>query len=315
MLEGALRRSAVEPFVREHAAALAGLDLRSHDRGGGADPTGAVRAMIAERFGFEWTEFSRFGWDDPRYGLDREESVFRAKALLRPEDLDGRIVLDAGCGNGRYAHWATRYGGRVMAVDLGGAVDAAARNLGGERGVQVVEADIFDLPFAPDTFDVVFSIGVLMHTGDTRRAAACLVRTARPGGSVCLHVYGRGNRIYEAVDGVLRSRTTRLPPARMMRLAAGMYRLRRGLDRVGLGDQVGRFVRLDPHPACIFDWYAAPVASHHTYPQVEGWLRDLGVSVVATARRPVPSRSRVGGLVHALARRPETVTIRGVVSR
>jgi SAM-dependent methyltransferase len=264
---------------------------------------------IQRNFGFEWTEYARFGWDDPRYGIAGEQRVFHHKSLLAAEDLKGRLVLDAGCGNGRYTHWAASYGGRVIGVDVSDAVEAAATNTADLPNVQIVQADIFNLPFAADTFDVAFAIGTLMCTGDAPRAFASVRRTIKAGGALSIHVYGKGNVFYEGVDRLMRMWTTRMSVPALRRFTDRAYRLRGRLQALGVMGGVGKIVRLDSHPHCIFDWYAAPAASHHTYAEVKRWFAESGVAIVAShdeGPRPWPARAR-----QALIGGPTTVTVRG----
>lgn len=263
---------------------------------------------IRRNFGFEWTAYARFGWDDPDYTIERERPVFHLKSMFSPEDLAGTLVLDAGCGNGRYAYWAARCGARVIGLDLSDAARVAAANTREVPQIRIVQGDIFNPPFAAGTFDAVFSIGSLMCTGDAPRAFASLARVLKPGGQISVHVYGKGNVLYEAVNRVIRARTTRMSVEELQRFTARAYRARRWLQRLGLIQAVGKVVRLDSHPHCIFDWYAAPAATHHTYREVERWFREAGIEIVAT--REVAA-SRLARLRHALIGGPGTVTVRG----
>jgi hypothetical protein len=86
--------------------------------------------------------------------------------------------------------------------------------------------------------------------------------------------------------------------------------LRRFLDRFGLGDFVARFVRLDPHPHCIFDWYAAPIATHHTYQEVESWMTRMDFTIVAD-NKPLQA-SKWPRTVRAIAGGSQTVTVRAM---
>jgi SAM-dependent methyltransferase len=273
-----------------------------------------LKQHTIRNFGFEWIEYARFGWDDPVYNIQMEEAVFRRKSLLVPEELRGKLVLDGGCGNGRYTYWAAQHGARVIGVDLGDGVESASQNTVSLPEVQIVQADLFNLPFADQTFDAIFSIGVLMHTGDARRATQCLAGKLQPGGSLTVHLYGTGNLIYEGVDAWLRRRTTRLTIPELQAFTKRAFQLRRGLERVRLAGIVERFVRLDPHPHCIFDWYAAPIATHHTYSQVRQWYRDLGLRVVATNETRHPLKARVKQLTHPFLGRPKTITVKGVAA-
>lgn len=117
------------------------------------------------------------------------ERTLREKTGLAPADVAGRVVLDAGVGTGRFAEILRRWGACVVGVDLSLALEAAATNLAGTEGVQLAQADIFELPFAPGTFDLIVSIGVLHHTPDTRRAFEALVPLLKPGGTIAIWVY------------------------------------------------------------------------------------------------------------------------------
>src|SRR5208282_55925 len=78
----------------------------------------------ANSFGYQWQEFSR-----TQLLPDFAELNFCKKTGLRVEDLKGKLVLDVGCGMGRFAEVATRWGARVVGVDLSAAAEVAARNL------------------------------------------------------------------------------------------------------------------------------------------------------------------------------------------
>lgn len=109
------------------------------------------------------------------------------------ETTTGQHVLEIGVGAGTDHVQFARAGADLQGIDLT------------ERGVEIVRrrlaleelssdlrvADAEALPFSDDSFDVVYSWGVLHHTPDTRRAMAEAVRVTRPGGRVCIMVYSR----------------------------------------------------------------------------------------------------------------------------
>jgi SAM-dependent methyltransferase/uncharacterized protein YbaR (Trm112 family) len=308
MLGGALRPEGLRHAGPSHLALV--RDLGRSSSAPDEDALVRLKKKTMSSFGFEWTEYRRFGWDAPEYDLRREAGVFLRKSLLGPEDLRGRLTLDAGCGNGRYSYVASEHAGRVIGVDLSEAVDAAAENTDGSENVQIVQGDIFHPPFAPGTFDVIFSIGVLMHTGDAHLAVRSLRTLLAQDGSLTVHLYGKGNPIYELVDRLVRSWTTRRSLAEVARFTDRAYRLQRGLARLKLDRLVSRFVRLDPHPHCIFDWYSAPIATHHSYPEVRGWFEDLCLRVVAT-NEPRPAHG-LRAMARTVAGSADTVTVRGI---
>jgi len=287
-------------FVAEHRGRLQRLGIPVAAERVEDDLT-EVKQRTSESFGFEWKEYRRFGWDDPVFDLERERRVFLRKTVSTEEDWAGRLVLDAGCGNGRYSYWAAKFGAQVVAMDLSNAVDSAARNIG-DLDLHLVQGDIFRPPFAADTFDVVFSIGVLMLTGDARRATLSLARLVAPGGHMSINVYGKGNPVYEFNDRLIRRFTTVMDLPSLHRFAGRMARLADFCDRHHLLNVVNALIRLENHPHCIFDWYSPASATHHTEEEVAGWFRQGGLEVlVVESGRENSSNRMVGRMLGAAA--------------
>lgn len=103
--------------------------------------------------------------------------------------MKGKWVLDAGCGAGRFAEVALATGAKVVALDYSSAVGACHTNLKHHANLHVVQGDIYALPFAPEAFDFIYSLGVLQHTPDVGAAFAALPPMVRPGGSLCVDYY------------------------------------------------------------------------------------------------------------------------------
>jgi SAM-dependent methyltransferase len=257
-----------------------------------------VKEATARSFGYEWETYDRWGID-PKPGEDQERrrrvehNAFARKSLLEGAELEGKLVLDAGCGNGRYMLQALDEGAEVVGIDLSGASDVAFRNVGRHPRAHVVRGDLLRLPFRPGVFDRIFSIGVLMHTPDARRAFASLVSRLQPGGAISIHVYSRGNPIYETVDAALRRRTTRMNLETLARWSERVEVVPKAvlatkwvtLGRPILYQLLNCFVRLEPGHHYIFDWYSAPVATHHSYSEVFRWFAEEGVDVTASHYR------------------------------
>jgi SAM-dependent methyltransferase len=101
----------------------------------------------------------------------------------------GGSVLEAGCGVGAQTVILARNspGARFTSVDLSASSlkEAQARVAAAGLGnVSFREADVFDLPFPPESFDHVFVCFLLEHLGDPGRALASLTSRLKPGGSM-----------------------------------------------------------------------------------------------------------------------------------
>ncbi len=125
----------------------------------------------AESFGRQWNRY-----DVAR--TDEDEATFEAKTGVHLRELAGLRVLDAGCGGGRYSRLVGDHGANVLGVDLSTAVDKASSLCVELPNVQIAQADLLDLPVAESAFDLVFSIGVLHHTPDPRRAFAQILEAS-----------------------------------------------------------------------------------------------------------------------------------------
>lgn len=139
-------------------------------------------------FSFEWN-IHRATQLDSRTGGTSSESILQKKTGLTRDQVEGKLVLDAGAGAGRFTEVLARWGAYVVGVDLSYAVEAAYENCRALPNVLIAQADIGRLPFARASFDHVVSIGVLHHTPDTKAYFQKLVPFLKPGGNIFIWVY------------------------------------------------------------------------------------------------------------------------------
>jgi SAM-dependent methyltransferase len=129
------------------------------------------------------------------------EQVERRRYELEPfieryarfEEARGKALLEIGVGLGTdFIHFA-RAGARVTGVDLSArSIRLVHRRLDLEGlSGEVRVADAEALPFPDQSFDRVYSWGVLHHTPNTAEAINEAIRVLRPGGVVCVMLYGR----------------------------------------------------------------------------------------------------------------------------
>jgi SAM-dependent methyltransferase len=172
----------------------------------------------ASTFGRQWNYFRTVQIDSVNRN-DRSLQMLRETTGWGEEALNGKLLLDAGVGAGRFADCANTMGARVFGIDLTIAIDAAFLNIGRREQVHLAQADIFALPFREETFDMAYSIGVLHHTPDPATAFARVAATVKPAGQFAVYLYSRygiGSRLADLIRKV----TTRLPHRVMLGLSA-----------------------------------------------------------------------------------------------
>ena len=252
----------------------------------------------AESFGFEWNEFARTQLDSAN-GTSESRDTLLEKTGWRLEDLAGKVILDAGCGMGRFAEVCADAGADVHAVDLSLAVEAAHGNMGDRPNVHIYQADIMNLPFAEGTFDLIYSIGVLHHTPSTKAAFLKLPPLLKDGGEVAIWVYSRklralvGGAVFRLLTPHLRKKWL----LELSRIGIPLYRVH-SLPHLGRLTVCMLPTSLHPKPAWrwldTFDWYSPRFQWKHTYPEVAGWFGEAGLEgirrghfeVSVSGRRP-----------------------------
>lgn len=253
-----------------------------------------------------------FGRQWNRYDVERpeeDEATFRVKTGVDASELDGKLVLDAGCGGGRYSKLVARHGARVIGVDLSTAVDKAAALCAGLPNASIVQADLLDLPLVEGVFDFAFSIGVLHHSPDARRAFAQVARRVKPGGRLAVWLYRRNTPPQEVLNTALRTISTRLPARVLEPLCVGASVL--GSVPV-VNKTLNKVVNFSNHPdwtlrVCdTFDWYAPKYQSHHTVEELKRWFIEEGFEDL---RELAPARA---GRVYDWAYRHDLIIGSGV---
>jgi 2-polyprenyl-3-methyl-5-hydroxy-6-metoxy-1,4-benzoquinol methylase len=171
----------------------------------------------ASSFGLQWNLFKSEQIDDQN-GSKISEDRFYAVTEWEKDWLKGKLILDAGCGAGRFLDVVSKDGAEVVGVDLSNAVDASKVNMAGRKNVHLVQASIYELPFRPETFDGCYCIGVVQHTPEPPRTLRCLAEMIKVGGKIGLFIYER-RRWWTTLfpKYLLRPLTTRMKQENLLR--------------------------------------------------------------------------------------------------
>jgi len=269
--------------------------VRGVPRFGTPEKLDSGKAATAENFGWQWQHFVQ---SDELYA----DQFLGWIAPVRPEFFQDKVVLEGGCGKGRHTQLAASWGAHdVIGVDLSDAVEtafAATRKL---ENAHIVQADIYQLPFAR-VFDYAFSVGVLHHLPDPRSGFRSLAAKVKNGGSLSAWVYGAENNewITRFVDPLRKRFSSRISrrallhiskaPAVLVYLATKL--VYGPLNRSPAGAKVARHLFYNDYLSAIsqfgwreqhtivFDHLVAPTSHYIPREDFEEWWLEVGAKDV-----------------------------------
>jgi SAM-dependent methyltransferase len=153
----------------------------------------SARRWPEPSFDRQWTRFFQGDFESQTlYGKTVEEdlALFLSAFDIRPADLKGRLVLDAGCGSARLDASLAALGAQVIALDLVDSIHRAAWRHA-PASIRFVQANLLYAPFRQRSFDYVWSAGVLHHTGATEYGCRTLADLVKVGGQLAVWLYSR----------------------------------------------------------------------------------------------------------------------------
>jgi SAM-dependent methyltransferase len=235
-----------------------------------------LRRQTLRSFDYQWRELPEGGAlvSDDAFLRDAERILSEELLGLRREWFAGRTALDAGAGTGRWTIGLLRLGCRVLAVDYSvHALERLREHVAvlctpeqADR-LETAQADLLapTQALSERRFDLVFSFGVLHHTGDTRAALRNVAGLVAEAGVLSLYLYGSAS---------LQPRARLVLAAERLALAPLPFALKKRLLETVLR-------RSDVHQT--FDLLSPTINTRHTHAEVTAWLHELGFAeVVAT---------------------------------
>jgi SAM-dependent methyltransferase len=243
----------------------------------------------AGNFGLQWNAFRQTQLDSfSRTSISHDR--FFLSTGWRPDEIAGKRVLDVGCGAGRFTEIALSAGAHVVALDYSSAAEACWANNSSKGTLEVVQGDIYKLPFKPASFDYVYCLGVLQHTPDVERAFQELPKQLRNGGRLAVDIYPKlWQNLLSSKDWV-RPLTKRMNPERLFELVAKeivpiLLPISRFVGRLPFGRKLRRLVPVSNYegifplsPEQLREWAVLDtydmLAPAYDQPQTERTLRE-----------------------------------------
>ena len=215
-------------------------------------------------FGLQWQRYQKTQLDSyTKTNISRKRLEYSLNMPL--EALRGKVVLEAGCGAGRFTEHLIENCGSLVSADISTAVDANLKNCAGKKPYLLVQADINALPLRPRSFDVVICLGVVQHTPSPEQAIESLAKYVRPGGTLVIDHYTTDSKLRElggnfTLGYPLRQILKRVKPEISLKITAAL---------TAISDPI----RKRTHKKLWLDRIAArlfPIACYHaTYPELD----------------------------------------------
>ena len=245
----------------------------------------------------------RFGFGDNwlKFVADlKEEQIVEAQEalqkLLGRADLSGLTFLDIGSGSGLSSLVARRLGARVRAFDFDPESVASTQSLRdkyffGDDGWTVERGSILDASFTErlGTFDIVYSWGVLHHTGAMWKALERTARLVAPGGTLAIALYRK-----TPLCGAWRieKRLYAAAPSTVQAVMRGVFKAAYLTGIAATGRRPSCYVRsykssrgMNWHHD-VHDWLGGYPYESANPDEVKEYLGRLGFSVIRSFERP-----------------------------
>ncbi|MDQ6787088.1 MAG: methyltransferase domain-containing protein [Acidobacteriota bacterium] len=251
------------------------------------------KAETATNFGWQWTHFTQanakyaeqfLGWLQP----------------VKKEFFKGKIILEGGCGKGRHTILAAGWGAQeVVGVDLSAAVETAFQATRALPNAHIVQSDIYKLPFKK-AFDYAFSVGVLHHTPDPKRAFVSLASKVKRGGAISAWIYGAENNEWitryvnpiregftSKINQPMLFQLSKLPTLGVFLASKLIYKPANAMAKSLAGklfyndyiNHLATFGWREQHNI-VFDHLVAPTAFYIPRKEFESWWREIGAQNV-----------------------------------
>ena len=252
------------------------------------------KAETAENFGWQWTHFTQ---EDTKYN----EQFLGWLQPVKKEFFEDKIILEGGCGKGRHTKLAAEWGANeVVGIDLGDGVETAFAMTRDMPNAHIIQCDIFKLPLKK-VFDYAFSVGVLHHTPDPKKAFVSLASKVKKDGHISAWVYGAENNewITNYIDPVRTGFTSqisqpvlyqlsKLPTLSVFLTTKLLYRPINAISKPLANrlfyneylNHLGSFGWREQHNI-VFDHLVAPTAFYISKDDFSGWWNDINAKDVS----------------------------------
>jgi ubiquinone/menaquinone biosynthesis C-methylase UbiE len=220
---------------------------------------------------------------------------FVQKTGWQPGDLAGKVVIDGGCGIGRYCKFLDEVCRAKQAIGIDVSSDGLAAARQNAPKAELIKASLLKIPMKDNSVDAAISIGVLHHTPDPKASFLELARIVKPDGRLAVWVYtdpAMGNAKTRVAVDFLHEITKACPPQALYKIIE-KYATKIRDTYYPTWEPLQQVIRPSYNPSneqCIsdmFDWHTPQYRFWHTAAEVKGWFMQAGFAVTWTGDFPV----------------------------
>jgi len=218
-------------------------------------------------FEFEWGLFNYE--EDKTWELKGEDLLerFLKETDETKQSLNGKLIFDAGCGNGQLNQYIARTGALIVGMDLSKSVERANAN-NKEENAFFLQADVQYSPLKNEQFDIVHSSGVLICTNNSELTFSKIEPSVKKGGKLSVWLYHpRKNFIHNSFN-FLRGFTSKLPIKFQYYLyLCTLFPASYVVKKINGNKQNAREMMI-----AIMDWFSPEFRWEHTHEEAESWF-------------------------------------------
>jgi 2-polyprenyl-3-methyl-5-hydroxy-6-metoxy-1,4-benzoquinol methylase/uncharacterized protein YbaR (Trm112 family) len=230
-------------------------------------------------------EWGLFNYDeDKTWELKGEELLdrFLKETEETKQSLNGKLIFDAGCGNGQLNQYIARCGAIVVGMDLSKSVERANAN-NKEENTFFLQGDVQYPPLKFENFDIVHSSGVLICTNNSELTFSKIEPCVKKQGKLSVWLYHPRENVIHNTFNFLRKGTSKLPIKFQYYLYLfTLFPASYVIKKIKGNKQNAREMMI-----AIMDWFSPEFRWEHTQKEASSWFykrnyRDIKVTTTDT---------------------------------
>lgn len=232
-----------------------------------------------ESFTKEWSFYNYESDKTWGAGADEMLKIFLDETNESVESLKGKIIFDAGCGNGALNSIIGGYGITTIAMDFSNSIEQAyIKNK--HQCVHYIQGNVQFPPVAFNYFDIVHSSGVLIATNNTELSFSCIEPLVKPNGKLSVWLYHPRKDFVHNVFNKLRYFTSKIPLGLQFFLyKITLFPISFIVKRAKGNKQNTREMMVD-----IFDWFSPEFRWEHDHEEAKVWFKKRNYKDIRVTR-------------------------------